>query len=406
MSLSDKQLDVLAFPYSSYQTLICDGSVRSGKTASMSVAFVTWLMENYDGKDFILLGNTVKAVTRNVVNAILGTKWLRERYSMEYSAGNAVLTISKGPVTNKVYVFGANHARSYEPIQGMTAAGVFVDEAALCDREAFNQALARCSVPGARFFFNCNPAYPTHWLREEWILRARDRNALHLHFTMDDNPSLDADTRRRYETMYSGSFHDRYIKGLWVVAEGLVYQLDGVDWKCSREEAEGEKGRGEWWVSCDYGITNPFAAILWRVTPERAYAVGEYYFDSRKEGRRKTDAEHADALEALCKGRSVQGVVIDPSATSFKEELWRRGKLAVYDADNDVLPGIATTDQMLHGGAIKVSENCPNLIAEAGMYRWDDKKAQDAVIKEHDHAMDAMRYMAYTQLRWMLRGYA
>lgn len=403
MSLSDKQLDVLAFPYSSYQTLICDGSVRSGKTASMSVSFVTWLMDNYDGKDFILLGNTVKAVTRNVVNAILGTKWLRERYSMEYSAGNAVLTISKGPVTNKVYVFGANHARSYEPIQGMTAAGAFVDEAALCDREAFNQALARCSVPGARFFFNCNPAYPTHWFREEWILRARERNALHLHFTMDDNPSLDADTRRRYETMYSGSFHDRYIKGLWVVAEGLVYQLDGVDWKCSREEAEGP---GEWWVSCDYGITNPFAAILWRVTPERAYAVAEYYFDSRKEGRRKTDAEHADALEALCEDRSVQGVVIDPSATSFKEELWRRGRLAVYDADNDVLPGIATADQMLHGGAIKVSDGCPNLIAEAGMYRWDDRKTQDAVIKEHDHAMDAMRYMAYTQLRWMLRGYA
>lgn len=403
MSLSEKQLDVLAFPYSSYQTLICDGSVRSGKTASMSVAFVTWIMENYDGKDFILLGNTVKAVTRNVVNAILGTKWLRERYSMEYSAGNAVLTISKGSVTNKVYVFGANHARSYEPIQGMTAAGAFVDEAALCDREAFNQALARCSVPGARFFFNCNPAYPTHWFREEWILRARERNALHLHFTMDDNPSLDADTRRRYETMYSGSFHDRYVKGLWVVAEGLVYQLDGVDYTCTREEA---LGQGEWYVSCDYGITNPFCALLWRVTNDRAYVVDEYYFDSRREGRRKTDAEHMDAVERLCAGRNIEALVIDPSATSFKEEVWRRGRLDVWDADNAVIDGIAVTDQMLHNGAILICDECVNGIAELGMYRWDDKKAKDAVIKEHDHFCDAMRYMAYTVLRDALKGWA
>lgn len=403
MSLSEKQLDVLAFPYSSYQTLICDGSVRSGKTASMSVAFVTWIMENYDGKDFILLGNTVKAVTRNVVNAILGTKWLRERYSMEYSSGNAVLTISKGSVTNKVYVFGANHARSYEPIQGMTAAGAFVDEAALCDEEAFKQALARCSVPGARFFFNCNPAYPTHWFREEWILRARERNALHLHFTMDDNPSLDADTRRRYETMYSGSFHDRYIRGLWVVAEGLVYQLDGVDYTCTRDEAVGQ---GEWYVSCDYGITNPFCALLWRVTNDRAYVVDEYYFDSRREGRRKTDAEHMDAVERLCAGRNIEALVIDPSATSFKEEAWRRGRLDVWDADNSVIDGIAVTDQMLHNGAILICEECANGISELGMYRWDDKKAKDAVIKEHDHFADALRYMAYTVLKDALKGWA
>lgn len=265
--------------------------------------------------------------------------------------------------------------------------------------------MGRCSVAGSKFWFNCNPDSPRHWFHEEWILKAELMGALRLHFTLEDNPGLSEDVIERYHRQYHGVFHDRYIKGLWVVAEGLVYQLDGVNWKVSREAAEGDS-RGEWWVSCDYGITNPFAALLWRVTPSCAYLVDEYYFDSRREGRRKTDAEHADALEALCKGRDVQGVVVDPSATSFKEELWRRGRLAVYDADNAVLPGISLTDQMLHGGGIKVSGECASTVSEMGLYRWDDKRERDAVVKENDHAMDAMRYMASTVLKYSLKDYS
>lgn len=405
MTLSEKQMDVLAFPYSDYQTLICDGSVRSGKTVSMAIAFVTWIMANYSDCDFILLGNTVKAATRNVIRPIQQSAWLRERFAMTFNKQDGVLTIRRGSVENRIYVFGANHSESYAPIQGMTAAGCFVDEAALCNQEAFNQALARCSVPGAKFFFNCNPSYPKHWFREEWILKARELNALHLHFTMDDNPGLDEATRKRYETQYHGTFYDRYVRGLWVVAEGLVYQLDGVPYRIPRNEALGD-GRGRWFVSCDYGITNPFAALLWRVTPSCAYVVDEYYFDSRREGRRKTDSEHYEALERLCRGRNVEEIVIDPSATSFKEEVARRGRFAYRDADNSVLDGISLADQMLHEGRIKVSEECSGLVSEFGLYRWDEKKTRDAVIKESDHALDAMRYMASTVLRYELRGYA
>lgn len=404
MTLSEKQMDVMAFPYTDYQCLICDGSVRSGKTVSMAVSFVRWIMETFSDKDFILLGNTVKAATRNVVRPIQQTKWLTERYAMTFNKQDAVLTIRRGGVENRIYVFGANHSESYAPIQGMTAAGCFVDEAALCNQEAFNQALARCSVTGARFWFNCNPSYPTHWFRQEWILDKEAKNALHLHFTMDDNPGLDEATRRRYETQYKGTFHDRYVRGLWVVAEGLVYQLDGVDWKVPQSEAA--SGKGMWYVSCDYGITNPFAALLWRVTPSCAYVVDEYYFDSRREGRRRTDAEHYEALEKLCQGRNIEALVIDPSATSFKEEAYRRGRFAVIDADNAVLEGISVVDQMLHEGRIKVADTCSGLIAETGIYRWDEKRAHDAVIKESDHALDALRYMANTVLKYELRGYA
>lgn len=404
MPLSQKQLKILAFPYSRYQSLICYGSIRAGKTSLMTVAFVDWMMREFDRQNLILLGHTVGSAVRNVVDPYLATTYAQGRYQLHYASSAGVLTVRANGRENYVHVFGADNARSFQKIQGMTAAGLLVDEVTLCDRAAVEQAMARCSVEGSRYWFNCNPDSPRHWFHEEWVLRAADMSALCLHFTLDDNPGLSREVIERYERQYHGVFHDRYIKGLWVVAEGLVYQLDGVGWTCSREEAEGD-GRGMWAVSCDYGITNPFAAILWRVTPDCAYAVGEYYFDSRREGRRRTDAEHYEALERLIGSRPVEQIVIDPSATSFKEEVWRRGRFPVVDADNDVLKGIAVTDQMLHSSAVRVSEACANGIAEMGMYRWDDRAAKDAVIKEHDHFADALRYFCATVLRWNLRGW-
>ena len=403
MPISQKQLKILAFPYSDYQALICDGSIRSGKTSLMTVAFVDWMMREYDRQHFIVLGHTVGSAVRNVIDPYMATTYAQGRYGMHFASSAGVLTVNGNGRENYVHVFGADNARSFQKIQGMTAAGLLVDEVALCERSAVEQAMARCSVTGSRYWFNCNPDSPRHWFYEQWILRAKEMNALHLHFTLDDNPGLSQEVIERYNRQYHGVFHDRYIKGLWVVAEGLVYQLDGVDFKCSREEAV---GRGEWYVSCDYGITNPFCALLWRVTADRAYVVDEYYFDSRREGRRKTDAEHMDAVERLCAGRNVEALVVDPSATSFKEEAWRRGKLDVWDADNSVLDGIAVTDQMLHNGSIVICEECADTIGELGMYRWDDRKARDSVIKEHDHAMDAMRYMAQTVLKDALVGFA
>ncbi|MCD8026472.1 MAG: phage terminase large subunit [Clostridiales bacterium] len=92
------------------------------------------------------------------------------------------------------------------------------DEVALMPRTFVEQALARCSVPGSKFWFNCNPEYPEHWFYTEWIKQAEEKNALYLHFTMDDNPSLEEDVKRRYESLYSGVFYERFVRG----------QVDGV----------------------------------------------------------------------------------------------------------------------------------------------------------------------------------
>lgn len=398
--ISDKQKKILAFPYTDYDALICDGSIRSGKTSIMFLAYVDWAMREFDQKRFIVLGKTVGSAVRNVVQPYMMLGYARQKYSIRFNRADNRMTVSDGKHTNHFDVFGAKDESSYMLIQGFTAAGCFVDEVALCVRSAVEQSLARCSVDGSRFWFNCNPDSPRHWFYLEWILKAKERNALHLHFNLRDNPSLTERIIRRYESQYSGVFKQRYIDGKWVLAEGLVYQIEREKY-AMKKDPQG----GEWYISIDYGITNPFAAILWNVSGDRACAVDEYYFDSKAEGRRRTDPEHYEAVERLAGDRFIEAVVVDPSATSFKEQIARGDRFDYINANNDVVNGIAVTSSMLENSDIQISGKCSNLLSEMQLYRWDDKADKDAVIKENDHACDAMRYMANTVLKYELTGY-
>lgn len=404
--IGEKQRLILAFPFSRYDALICDGAIRSGKTSLMTVAFIDWAMREFDRQRFIILGKTVGSALRNVVEPYLAMGYARKRYQLRYRRGDNRLIVRRGDRENWFDVFGGKDESSYQLIQGFTAAGCFVDEVALCAESAVNQALARCSVDGSRYWFNCNPDSPRHWFYADWIMRAEEHNALHLHFQLRDNPSLTDHIIERYERQYTGVFYDRYIRGEWVVAEGLVYQVDQPDIACDADEAEGD-GRGLWFVSLDYGITNPFAALLWRVAPDMrtAYVVDEYHWDGRARGHRRTDEEHYDAVERLIGGRPVEYIVVDPSANSFKEVVARRGRYDHWNANNDVLNGIQTTSSMLAGGSVKICRRCAKLLDEMQLYRWDDGKPGDAVIKEHDHACDAMRYACHTVLKNELRGF-
>lgn len=95
----------------------------------------------------------------------------------------------------------------------MTLAGVLFDEVALQDRGFVEQAVARCSVEGSKFWFNCNPEYPGHWFYTDWIQKRQEKNLAYLHFRMEDNPSLSQAMRRRYESLYSGGFYRRFVLG-------------------------------------------------------------------------------------------------------------------------------------------------------------------------------------------------
>lgn len=390
--ISPKQAKILSFPYSKYDALICDGAVRSGKTSIMMWAFVRWAMENFSGQRFGVCGRTVDSCTKNIIVPFTAMSLAKERYLIRWRRGDKVMEVRRGAVTNYFEVFGGKDEASYTLIQGRTLAGVLLDEVVLMPRSFVEQALTRCSVDGAKLWFSCNPGSPQHWFYTEWIQRNKERNALYLHFEMTDNPGLSQKTLERYQSMFTGVFYNRYILGLWVLAEGLIYPM--FDESCIVDELP---EKGEYYVSCDYGTLNPFSAGLWCWDGKTATRVREYYYSGRENQKNKTDEEYADEIKKLIGEADVKSIIVDPSAASFIEVLRRHGYM-VRKANNDVTNGIMTTARFLQDGILKVHRGCKDCIREFGLYRWDEKSADDRPIKENDHAMDETRYFAYTIL--------
>ena len=273
----------------------------------------------------------------------------------------------------------------------MTLAGVLFDEAALMPRSFVEQASARCSVEGSRLWFSCNPEGPNHWFYREWVCRAEEKRALYLHFTMEDNPSLSARVRARYESMYSGIFYRRFVLGEWTAAEGRIYDFYAPGEYAQEAPAEPwERLR----VSVDYGTVNPTSMGLWALKDGVWYRVDEYYYDSRTEGRQKTDEEYVDALEELTRGRRIERVIVDPSAASFIETLRRRG-FRVMRANNAVADGLRVTADLLKKRRLVICRSCKDCLREMESYEWvNDGSGHDVPRKENDHAMDEMRYFA------------
>ena len=396
---SKKQLKVLSWwkvdgIKDKYDAIIADGSVRSGKTVSMSISFLIWAMDTFSDCNFAICGKTVRSCRRNVIKPLINM--LKHRYDIKDKRSENSLIVSKKGKTNTFYIFGGKDESSQDLIQGVTLAGVLLDEVALMPHSFVEQALARCSVEGARFWFNCNPDNPNHWFYQEWVLKAENKHALRLKFLMDDNLSLSDKVKQRYYSLYQGTFFRRFILGEWVIAEGLVYQDYNDHIKDKLWDGNPDELVGRWYLSMDYGTINPCSMGLWCVTDNEAIRVDEYYYNSRKEGYQRTDEEHYAELERLAGDRYIEYVIIDPSAASFKATIKKHGKFFVKSAKNDVLNGIRTTSQMLNDGRIKIGVKCKASQEEFGMYRWDDKAEEDKVIKENDHAMDDIRYFAYT----------
>ena len=375
-----------------YDALICDGAVRSGKTFCMVLSFIMWTFYSFSGADFALCGKTVRSLRRNMVTPVIPLlKSLG--FECEEKISQNTLTVCYGGVKNRFYLFGGKDESSASLIQGMTLCGVLFDEVALMPRSFVEQALARCSVAGSRFWFNCNPEFPEHWFYREWIKKAQQRNALYLHFTMDDNPSLSEKVKKRYEKLYSGVFYERFIKGRWVAVYGAVYPfMEEENMYCDVPVGSFD----DFVISCDYGTVNPASFGLWGKQNKIWYRIDEYYFNSRTEGFQKTDEEHYDALCNLADGRNISKIIVDPSAASFIEVIRRHGKFKVVSAKNDVVNGIRKTSQALKDGSAKICRNCFAIRKEFSLYRWDKEKANDLPVKENDHAMDDLRYFVNT----------
>lgn len=417
VAFSLKQKQILTWwcpgsPYKDYAGIIADGSIRAGKTVSMALSFVIWAMDTFDGQNFAMCGKTVGSFRRNVWKWLKPTLWIRGYRIEEIKTENLIVIYKNGKI-NSFYIFGGRDESSQDLIQGLTLAGVFFDEVALMPESFVNQATGRCSINNAKMWFNCNPESPMHYIKTDWIDQAKEKKLLHLHFTMDDNPSLSEEVKERYKSFYKGVFYQRFILGLWVIAQGAIYDM----WKDDMTFDDSDlkpyfKSECRRYIAIDYGTTNPMVFLDIYDDGTTIWVLNEYYYDSRKQDPerkeqrgQKTDQQYADDLTKFIGEDYPDFVIIDPSAASFKVVL-KNSSFRVKDADNSVNDGIRVTAMLMSLRRLRIHKRCENTLCEIKSYVWDEKAAkhgEEKPVKLNDHAMDALRYFCKTIIqKWRL----
>lgn len=421
---SRKQLKVLYWwqyeETKDYDIIVCDGAIRSGKTIANTVSFMLWSQDSFDGESFIIAGKSIGALKRNVVKPLLQiiTAW---GWKYNYNRSENFIEIAG----NTYFLFGANNELSQDFLQGLTAAGALADEIALMPRSFVEQMIGRCSVEGAKIFCNCNPGNPYHYFKIEYIDKSKEKQILYYHFDMNDNLTLSEKVKERYRRMFTGVFYKRYILGMWVIAEGIIYdmfveKIHVVD--CSKMKFS------QFYVSCDYGTYNALSFGLWGYNPVDGiwYKYKNYYYSGKDKGKQKDDAQYFKELTKFITSnitfdrfigkipdtikkpeekntwiieKYFGGLIIDPSASSFIACVKNNSNYAIIKAKNDVLEGIRNMSTALAENMVKFDKSCIDSIREFYSYRWNDKAVErglDEPLKQWDHTKDEERYFINT----------
>lgn len=374
---------------------VWDGAVRSGKTHASLIRWLRYLAVDGPPGNVLMIGKTERTLKRNILEPIAEL----------VGPGNARVVHGSGEAVilgRRVYLAGANDEGASSRIRGLTLAGAYGDELTLWPRSFWTMLLSRLSVPGAKVFGTTNPDSPHHWLKTEFLDRTGDLDLARFHFRLDDNPSLDPAYVDALRAEYRGLWRLRFVDGLWVAAEGAVY--DAFDpTPGGPHVVAAPPPRDDWAqvsVAVDYGTANPFVAlVLVRDLAGTVWVVAEWRWDSAVKQRQLTDHQYAEAVTAWLRdelGPTAAGVpwVVDPSAASFIAELRDRG-VAVTGADNAVLDGIRLTASLLGDGRLRIVDRCSGLIGELAGYVWDPQaqaRGTDQPLKQADHGPDALRY--------------
>ncbi len=385
MPLSQKQQD--SFNQATKRFNIWVGAVRSGKTFASILKLIDVIKNGVPGS-IMIIGVNRETIQRNV---------LLELYKfLGFSPPSSKSTETKLYGRN-IYFVGAHDEGSVRRIQGSTLAYAYIDECACIPEPFWNMLLSRLSVKGAQLFASCNPDGPNHWIKKKFIDRSTDLDLVYWNFVLDDNPSLDPTYVANLKKEYTGAWYNRFILGQWAVASGLIY--DGYDDLNLYENVD--YNPNYYIVGIDYGTSNATAAVLCAITPKQwpqIHIEKEYYWDSAKKGRQKTDDELAVDIKEFIGFKSVRAVYVDPSAASLKLEL-RNKNLPVLDANNDVIEGIKVTSKFVANKSLVIHKSCQTLIDCIQSYIWDSKASDrgiDKPLKVREHILDALRYSIYT----------
>lgn len=395
---SAKQIDVITKTISNDLGFIniLEGSVRSGKTFIANLAWILYIL-NSPHNIFLMSGESTDSLYRNVIGDIIFILGKDKAIYQDSSKGGAQLVINFDGTTKICYCRGGSKSNDEGKIRGITIGGWYADEITLHNETFVKQALSRMSLEGAKAFWTTNPDSPFHYIKTEYIEKAEQNKYKHWHFTLDDNLSLNNEYKENIKNAYAGLFYDRFIKGMWVLSDGLVYDM--FDKNIHIVETI-EREYTQKYIAIDYGTQNPTTFGMFAKDKGQWYMVKEYHHSGRKQKRQKTDSEYADDLEAFMNNDKNIQIIVDPSAASFIAELKKRG-LKVKQAKNDVLEGIRNVGNVLKNNLILFNDYNSETFKEFETYIWDEKaslKGEDKPVKENDHHLDGLRYFVNTVL--------
>jgi len=371
-----------SFKEATHRFNIWVGAVRSGKTYSCNERFIYDLKNGPPG-DAMIIGVNRTSIQRNLL------KNLYDKLGFPCPTEKAQKSRLYG---RDVWFVGAPDISAVSAIQGSTLALAYVDEATNLPEPFWKMLESRLSVPGAKLLATCNPDGPAHWLKKDYI----DKPGLDLiywNFNLEDNPTLDESFKKDLKISYSGLWYNRYILGEWALAHGAIYDCYDKD----NEYTHPFPSPNYYIVGIDYGTTNATAAVLLAISPKiwpQIRVEAEYYYDSAKKGRSKTDEELVRDIKDFISCKNISAVYVDPAAASFKIAL-RQHEIPVLDANNDVLLGIKICSKFIAGKNIVIQKGCTILREHLQSYAWDPKAAdrgEDKPIKKDDHICDALRY--------------
>ena len=370
--------------------VIADGSIRSGKTIACIIGFLTWSQEMHHGQTFILAGKTMGALKKNVIRPMLQMleAW---GWPYEYVRSGSEPHVDIG--SNTYYLFGANTEAAQDSLQGLTAAGAYLDEAALFPKSFVDQAIGRCSVDGWKFWMNCNPAGPHHFIREDYLAaeEMKKKKVYHLHFVMDDNLSISWQRKEEYKNAWAhGSvFYKRFILGLWVAADGLIYQqfadhtqdyLVGSGWLLDNQILYAV-------IGVDFGGTksaHSFTLTGFTKGFKQVVVLDEYYRKKRINPKQLQDdfidfVRRAQAkfkvVQAYCDS-AEQTLISGLESACIQADVKIDIKNAIKGPIND---RIAFYNSLIAQGRWKVMQHCTHIIEAFEQAVYDDKKPNQDV---------------------------
>lgn len=254
--LNPKQLDFML--YDDKRINLLTGSVRSGKTYISLLKWAIFVGLMPENVEFLMTGKTLTSLKRNCLGLLQD---LVGKNNFTYS-----ISQKQGKLFGRtIWLEGANDDRAEGKIRGMTLGGAYIDELTQVPEDFYKMLLSRLSVKNAKLYATTNPDAPNHWVKVQ-IIDNEEIDKKIWAFTLDDNVILKKENEEYFENLkkeyqsMGGVFYDRFILGLWVLAEGLIYkQFANNKEMFLRDEAVDKNGNPLQFliisIGIDYGAT-------------------------------------------------------------------------------------------------------------------------------------------------------